>query len=169
MAMNSFSSGKAFLEMGDMSEQLYRLLKNSSAESAIDSEFASFFDSHTFEPVNLNLLKKGWTDESGGRRRSPRYDLNVEVLICNHNRAFRTKTVDISLTGLQLTDPLPGEFSRGFLDIMLIEENLGEKTYLLFRGKLVAGMLSGRRIAFESLAADSAEGLMRMVEGLDPK
>jgi hypothetical protein len=172
MGMNSFSLRSAISDMSEMTEDLYqRLLNNSNSpvESPVDTDFASFFDSHKYEPVNLNHLEKGWTDEGVGRRRSPRYDLKVDVLICNQNRAFRTKTVDISLTGMQLSDLLPEEFSRGFLDIMLIGEHLGKKTYLLFRGKIVAGKLRERRIVFESLASDSAEGLIRLIDGLVPK
>jgi hypothetical protein len=51
---------------------------------------------------------------------------------------------------------------------MLIDENLGEKTYILFRGRVVPGKFRTRRVVFDSLAADSAADLMSLVEGLTP-
>jgi hypothetical protein len=167
--MNSFSFRKAFSDMGELTDELYRLLNIHGNDNCFDASFAGFFEDQEFMPVDLSKLRTGWTDTSGmGRRKCPRYNIRLDVLICNYHKAFRTKTLDVSLTGLKLKDLLPEEFSNGFFDVMLIDENLGEKTYILFRGRVVPGKFRTRRVVFESLAADSAADLMKLVEGLTP-
>lgn len=118
------------------------------------------FPEALFQPVDLQRLKREYPDSSEGRRAGARYCLRVTVLICNHQKAFRTQTENVSYSGLLTKDQLPETFQKGFFDVLLIDESqIGKKQYVLFRGTLVDGASSTRRVRFEAFGADAERKL----------
>lgn len=117
-------------------------------------------------PPDLNLQKYEWQDPMG-RRKTPRYELNLTVLISNHRKAFRSQTLNLSSGGLLLKDLLPEEFSQHPFDILMIHTTVdGEKLFFLVRGRALPGRLRGRQIQFESLGEGCESRLLELFEGL---
>lgn len=141
---------------------------SSSTTELSHQDFLSLL-SNCQEPICLEDFKNNYIDSGPGRRQTPRYGLRVEVLICSAHRAFRTKTTNVSMSGLLLKDYIPDELMRGAVDIVLIDESRPEgKKYLVFRGKAVGGPLRSQRLFFNSAAPLAQNELAKLVEDLTP-
>lgn len=169
MSMNSFSHRLALKQRAELEEELTGILDlHGNGDEFTASAFRRLKDIK-FEPVDLAKLKKNWIETDGDRRFAPRFELKLTVLVCNHRKAFRTETMNVSVSGLLLKDVLPLEFSSSTFEVIVIEETAGRsKNYLLFRGKAVDGPIRTPRVIFESLAADTEAKLMALLSDLTP-
>ncbi len=156
------------------------------SDSALNAEISGLFDlnkaegevypaSHkvnelkkvNYKPVQMDKLKKKFSDPYEKRRSATRYDLRLSILICNHKKAVRSKCENISLSGIKITEDLPTEFGDGFFDVIIIQENFPQlKKHLLFRGRMVGGNTASKRIYFESIAKDSQNQLFKLIKEL---
>lgn len=170
MSMNSFSLRLADRSRAELEEELSGILDiHQDGDEFNASAFRKLKDIK-FEPVDLEKLKNQVADAmTGNRRAAPRFEVKLTVLVCNHRRAFRTKTENVSMSGLLLKDLLPIEFSTNSFEVVLIEERENKpNNYLLFRGKAVEGPFRTPRVIFESVAADTEAKLNRLLLGLTP-
>ncbi len=166
MPMNSFSFQRATLDEQDFDLELSGILDCHNLSEFLASKQSKHFQKFDFKPVNLDNLKNHWTDYRG-RRIAPRFDLELTALICNHAKAFRSQTKNISLSGLCLCDLLPEDFSQGPFEVVLIEEDeSGKKHYLLLRARAVQGKLRSGRIYFESITSYTEKQLFKLLAGL---
>lgn len=169
MSMNSFSSRKHNENTQRWEDELSGLIDINLDGDPIGAEYFSRFRSLKFQPVNLDSLRKDWNDNSRGRRKSPRFNLQLTVLVCNCFKTFRTQSENISLSGILLKDLMPDDFSRHSLEILLIAENGDtQKTYLLFKGRAVDAPMRSNRVVFDSLTPDSETKLLGLIEDLTP-
>jgi hypothetical protein len=128
----------------------------------------SIFDAPSV-PINFDDLRLQYKDTKPGRRIAPRYQVTMEVIILTQNRSFRTTSINVSLSGALLKDPLPKEFMNcQALEIILIQSGQGQVNRLLFRGKAVGGPLSSARITFIEVTGNSQIELQRSFKNLEP-
>lgn len=84
------------------------------------------------------------------RRKSPRHNFKIEVVLVSKNRSFRTYSANISLSGTLLEDPMPREFFNELFDLIIVNpfERDPSKARLLFKAKIVGDMSNPRRLMF---------------------
>jgi hypothetical protein len=107
-----------------------------------------------YEAVNIENLVRGYNDPEG-RRKAPRFEVKMTVVIYSANRSFRAQTLNVSAGGVMLDKILPEGFGSEKLDILLIseEENQEKKSYFMMKGESVGAPLRSNRVKF--LAANS--------------
>ena len=89
--------------------------------------------------IDLDSLKRN-QKKSWGRRLTPRYALNAPAIVLSDQSSFKTRTVNISQTGVLLKDPLPTQFRNKELHILIkVTDYVDGKDYtLVFRAKPVS-------------------------------
>lgn len=168
MPMNSYSFRSGSGEALNLEEYLAELLLRLRHGEEETNSAVRALKEINYQPVDLERLKIKWPeDQKPGTRKAPRYDLHIQVLICNSSKVFRTETENISMSGLLLKDTLPEDFSRHAFDVILIEKDEPhEKKYILFRGRAAEGKLRTGRVYFELTAKDSEQKLAELIEQL---
>lgn len=172
MSMNSFSlRGRGNGQKNLFEEEVSELL-NLHPQDGEEFEANCFSPLRglEYEPVNLELLKKpGWYDTDSARRATPRYDISLTVLIGNYFRAFRSKTENISLSGLLLQDEIPDHFIKGQFDVVIIQDvSPTRKNYMMFRGRAIENFNRTRRIILMESQPGAAERLSYLFSFLKP-
>jgi hypothetical protein len=168
MSMNSFSFFAASAEALDA--EIIGLLNFHTEGEVFQAPHIKELQKVSYKPVDLRRMQKDWIDDKSGRRITPRHDLRLTVLICNHKKAIRTKCVNVSLSGLRVADELTSDFADSFFDVIIIQDHVANlKKYLLFRGRLVGNNPRSKRIFFEFLAKDSQSQLQKLIKHLSPK
>ncbi|KYG60527.1 PilZ domain-containing protein [Bdellovibrio bacteriovorus] len=84
------------------------------------------------------------------RRRDPRHNFKIEVVLVSKIRSFRTYSKNISLSGTMLEDEIPRDFLNKPFDLIIVNpfEPDPSKARLLFRAKIVGDMTDPRRLMF---------------------
>lgn len=84
------------------------------------------------------------------RRRDPRHNFKIEVVLVSKVRSFRTYSKDISLSGTMLEDEIPRDFLNKPFDLIIVNpfEPDPAKARLLFRAKIVGDLADPRRLMF---------------------
>lgn len=84
------------------------------------------------------------------RRKDPRHNFKIEVVLVSKARSFRTYSLNISLSGTQLEDEIPKDFLNQPFDLIIVNpfEPDPSKARLLFRAKIVGDMTDPRRLMF---------------------
>ncbi|QDK36450.1 PilZ domain-containing protein [Bdellovibrio sp. NC01] len=84
------------------------------------------------------------------RRKDTRHNFKIEVVLVSKMRSFRTYSRDISLSGTQLEDEIPGDFLNQQFDLIIVNpfERDPSKARLLFRAKIVGDLTDPRRLMF---------------------
>lgn len=102
-----------------------------------------------FPKNKKNLARPIGTDESE-RRRDPRHNLKIEVVLVSKLRSFRTYSRNISLSGTLLENDIPRDFLNIPFDLIIVNpfEKDASKARLLFRAKIVGDMTNLRRLTF---------------------
>ncbi len=103
-----------------------------------------------------------------GRRIAPRFPVELEIIILTQTKSFRTQSINVSSSGALLKDPLPEEFMKANLDIIIVRTKGSSKRRLLFRGTAVGGPLRSSRITFEACVKDADEELKEAFQDLEP-
>jgi hypothetical protein len=150
----------------ELEENLSDVLDQYRPGEEFTSSAFDFLGQIQYQPIDLEKLKLSSDEKNRGRRLAPRYEFKMTALICNHRRAFRTETENISLTGLLLKDTLPEDFSRHFFEVVIIAESRGQKNYLFFRGRSLGERLRSPRIVFESVTPDTEHKLSEIFQSL---
>lgn len=121
--------------------------------------------------VNLEELKQRYEGMTGlGRRIAPRFSVEMTVVIFSSNQSFRTRSLNVSATGVLLHDLLPVSFMSTKIEVLLIHEDPATraKRHLLFHGEAVGGPLRTQRVVFKASAQKAAETLQGLLVGLTP-
>jgi hypothetical protein len=84
------------------------------------------------------------------RRRDPRHNFKIEVVLVSIVRSFRTYSRNISLSGTMLEDEIPKDFLNKPFDLIITNpfEPDPSKARLLFRAKIVGDLVDARRLMF---------------------
>ncbi|KHD88997.1 MAG: hypothetical protein OM95_05920 [Bdellovibrio sp. ArHS] len=84
------------------------------------------------------------------RRRDPRHNFKIEVVLVSKIRSFRTYSKNISLSGTMLEDEIPRDFLNKPFDLIIVNpfDPDPSKARLLFRAKIVGDMTDPRRLMF---------------------
>ncbi|WII72218.1 PilZ domain-containing protein [Bdellovibrio sp. 22V] len=84
------------------------------------------------------------------RRRDPRHNFKIEVVLVSKIRSFRTYSKNISLSGTMLEDEIPKDFLNKPFDLIIVNpfESDPAKARLLFRAKIVGDLTDPRRLMF---------------------
>lgn len=152
--------------MGIMSGKRGRL-----QESHQDASQISFraLKETKFQPVNLEYLKKLSPDETSEKRRAaPRFHLELTAILSNGYKTFRTKTVDVSFTGILLKDVVPEDFVQSIIEIVIKDESEKNKVrYFHFRGRMInEGPSRTRRLSFQAMTKESEKHLLEILDDL---
>ena len=172
MSMNSFSlrGSRNDRQNNLFVEEVSELLNLHPDGSEFDANCFAPLKNLEYEPVNLDLLKKpGWQDPEVGRRVAPRYDISLTVLIGTYFKAFRSKSKNISLSGLLLQDEIPTHFTKEQFDVVIIQElSPTRRNYMMFRGKVVDIFNRNHRIVLLQSQPGAAERLSYLFSFLKP-
>lgn len=89
-------------------------------------------------------------DGGADRRRDPRHNFKIEVVLVSKARSFRTHSQNISLSGTMLEKEIPRDFLNTQFDLILVNpfEPNQTKARLLFKAKIVGDMTDPRRLMF---------------------
>ena len=98
------------------------------------------------KPVRLEPLP-----DKKERRVSPRYALEFETVIFCRGTSFRTKTCNVSLSGVLLAENIPSQYVDQVLDIVLIRKVGRSSEYYLLKGKALGAPLRSPRLQFFAL------------------
>lgn len=84
------------------------------------------------------------------RRKDPRHNFKIEVVLVSKVRSFRTYSRNISLSGTMLEDEIPKDFLNKPFDLIITNpfEPDANKARLLFRAKIVGDLTDPRRLMF---------------------
>lgn len=152
MAINSIAARLAFQKILE------------AIETEDSSEIFEVLQSTPKKPVDLERFRKEDPDTGPGRRRAPRYSLKLVVLLCGPHHSFRTQSINVSMSGILLSDVIPPYLLKDPFDIVLFEENSqDQKSYIKFRGCAVGGIFTPR-LQFVSASEGSQEKLFKIVE-----
>ncbi len=88
--------------------------------------------------------------QGADRRRDPRHNFKIEVVLVSKVRSFRTYSQNISLSGTMLEDEIPKDFLNKPFDLIITNpfEPDPTKARLLFRAKIVGDLTDARRLMF---------------------
>lgn len=106
------------------------------------------------KPSKIPLEKptKETKKETAGsdRRRDPRHNFKIEVVLVSKARSFRTYSKNISLSGTMLENEIPRDFLNAHFDLIIVNPFEGDpsKARLLFRAKIVGDVKDPRRLMF---------------------
>lgn len=89
-------------------------------------------------------------EDGADRRRDPRHNFKIEVVLVSKIRSFRTYSRNISLSGTMLEDEIPRDFLNKPFDLIIVNpfEPDPSKSRLLFRAKIVGDLQDPRRLMF---------------------
>ncbi|AHZ86002.1 PilZ domain-containing protein [Bdellovibrio bacteriovorus] len=102
------------------------------------------------EPAETPLAQAKPEPKGSDRRRDPRHNFKIEVVLVSKVRSFRTYSKDISLSGTMLEDEIPKDFLNKPFDLIIVNpfEPDPSKARLLFRAKIVGDLTDPRRLMF---------------------
>lgn len=89
--------------------------------------------------------------DAGERRNAPRFMVEFETVIFCQGNSFRTKTINVSLTGALLAESVPVSFVDQSLDIVMIRHSGRNREYYLVKGKSLGAPLRSPRILFTQI------------------
>lgn len=97
--------------------------------------------------TNAKAPSKG---KESDRRKDPRHNFKIEVVLVSKVRSFRTYSRNISLSGTMLEDEIPKDFLNKPFDLIITNpfEPDPTKARLLFRAKIVGDLTDARRLMF---------------------
>lgn len=160
MGMNSWSF-KKFLTVGhDLSEKEIDELTN--------THFRLLNEEPKAEPIDMEKLKTQYKDTSQeGRRVAPRVPIEMTVIVYSQTKSHRTKSVNVSLTGVLLGSGIPDGFSSGAVEVVFIHEDpkTGKKKHLVFIAEVVDAKNGGKRLQFKTALEKSSEELEKILNG----
>ncbi len=89
-------------------------------------------------------------DSHDDRRRDPRHNFKIEVVLVSKVRSYRTYSKNISLSGTMLEHEIPKDFLDKPFDLIIVNpfEPDPAKARLLFRAKIVGDLTDARRLMF---------------------
>lgn len=96
----------------------------------------------------INKNKNESKTDSTNRRKHQRVDIELKAVFILNKKSFRTKTVNLSLGGVQIVDPLPDMYFNQKIEIYLSSPDL--KISIKFQTELVANMSSHTKLKFTS-------------------
>lgn len=158
MGMNSWTFKKLLTVGHDLSENELDELTN--------THFRLLKEAPVTEPINVEKLQENFKDQDAeGRRLAPRFPIQMTVIVYSQTRSVRTKSLNVSLTGVLLDDGLPQDFSSGNLEIVFIHEDpkTGKKKYLAFNAEVVGAKSDNQRLRFKSAVEKSSEELEKII------
>lgn len=105
-------------------------------------------------------------DNDSDRRREPRHNFKIEVVLVSKIRSFRTYSINISLSGTLLDHEIPKDFLNNSFDLIITNpfEPDSTKARLLFRAKIVGDLTDPRRLMFiekDPMMTSSLEALLK--------
>jgi hypothetical protein len=97
----------------------------------------------------LISTKKTGTAKSE-RRRDPRHDFKIKIMLVTDLKTWKTYSRDISLGGTLLEEDVPKDFLNQPFDLILVNplEKDEKKAKLYFRGKIVGDLMDPKRLMF---------------------
>lgn len=110
---------------------------------------------HTVTNAKIAIKGKDGSKEpvavkESDRRKDPRHNFKIEVVLVSKVRSFRTYSRNISLSGTMLEDEIPKDFLNKPFDLIITNpfEPDPTKARLLFRAKIVGDLTDARRLMF---------------------
>lgn len=103
------------------------------------------------------------------RRIAPRYHLRFEILLINQKNSLRSRTINLSMSGVLIEDKAPKDFYNGPVDVVIIIPHLKseQKTYLNFRGLFIGDDELSPRLTFMQDRDQSFDKLKDMIAEIE--
>ncbi len=166
MSMNSFSSRSRNSKYKAMEEELSDLLNLHPEGESNQSTQLNTITHLSFRDIDREKLQKNWSDPQG-RRVAQRHEVQLTVLVVTPNKSFRTQSENVSATGVLLRDILPEAIAQHKFEVVLIRtDDIGKKTFYIFRGHAVRSIPRTRRIQFDAMTAESEAKLQTLFKAL---
>jgi hypothetical protein len=105
--------------------------------------------------------------DSGERRGTPRFKIEFETIIFCDGVSFRTRTINVSMSGALLAESVPVEFVDRHLDIVMIRYVGRVRDYYLVKGKALGAPLRSPRLQFTFLPDAQKKKLEILLENAD--
>ena len=97
------------------------------------------------------------------KRIMPRFEVDVEIVAFANNSSFRTRTLNLSLTGALLKDSLPKDYADHPIEVVVVESRNGKKNRILLKAKAVGGPFRTPRITFVGIGSRETQGLQDII------
>jgi hypothetical protein len=101
------------------------------------------------------------------RRGNPRHKIEFETVIFCAGVSFRTKTLNVSITGALLSENIPSAFVGQILDIVMIHYVGRVREFYLVKGKSLEGPMRSPRLLFTQVPEAQKKKLERLFETLE--
>ncbi|MFN7455719.1 MAG: PilZ domain-containing protein [Pseudobdellovibrionaceae bacterium] len=99
------------------------------------------------------------------KRLRPRYLQTLEVVLVTSHHSYRTKTVNLSESGMLLCETVPKEFARGVIDVILVLHPYGQPPERLwFEATMIGGSLPTARLMFLTAKNQSDQKLRDFIK-----
>lgn len=148
--------------------------------SSID-KFGYYAQDFNAADLSLDKIKKMQVDSStkrkitrkkapapslSDRRKETRHPFKIEVVLIGPSGSFRTYSLDISLSGTLVEEPVPEEFLNRTFDLIIVNpfEKNQSKARLLFHAKIVGDPSDPRRLEFAGLHKDLTDKLSELLD-----
>lgn len=99
------------------------------------------------------------------RRKDPRYAIEFETVVFCKGMSFRTRTINVSLSGALLQESIPAEFVDQIIDIVMIRNVGRNRDYFLVKGKALGSPFRSPRIQFTTVADVQKKKLEALFDG----
>ena len=101
------------------------------------------------------------------RRVTPRFRAEFETVIFCAGVSFRTKTINVSLTGALLAESIPSAFVDQTFDIILIRHRGRAREFFMVKGKALEAPLRSPRIQFTQIADAQRSRLWSLLQDME--
>jgi hypothetical protein len=121
----------------------------------------------SIQDVNMNQKKVQLQDLAHSeRRKKPRHDLRIEVILFTEKKSFKTTSTNISITGILLNEEMPKDMLNHPLQVILINklDPNPSTNKLFFDGKIAGDILNPRRVSFLNMTDEMVKKLDSLFE-----
>jgi hypothetical protein len=118
-------------------------------------------------PIKPVLAKNGESKKGEDRREYKRFPHRIElVLMTKKGKSFRSSSLNVSLGGALLREPVPQELLRDVMDLLIINPFPDKETpsHLLIKGRVVGDTQNLRRLMFYDVSPDVQKKLHSILE-----
>jgi len=105
---------------------------------------------------------------AGDKRGAPRFKVQLEAVLFYNGISFRTKSLNLSTSGVLLADSVPASFVNQILDIVMVRNAGGIREFFLLKGKALEAPLRSPRVQFTQVPDIQKRKLSEFLRNQEP-
>lgn len=98
------------------------------------------------------------------RRKYDRQNIQTEIILFNSKGLFRTRSLNLSLSGALLSDRVPESMCQQEMDVIIVIKNADQTTNrILLKAVMIGGPERSSRLCFRNIVAQQFYKLQRLL------